>query len=209
MDVKSLYPSLDAKSCAAIIVRLVKESSLVVEGVNWDQAALYLAVTLSRDKVNELGLQEVVPAWRRAGGRGRAPGITTKEIRGPLQEEKNWETSLFLPPIRRATEEEKKLILALCVEQGLLAAFDGHLYNWNREVRSQSQGLGIGEDLTRAVARLVMLDWDLKFIAMLEENKLTNYMYKRYVDDTANAMAALSPGTRWGEEEIHQNHQIH
>ena len=170
-------------------------------GVNWDQAALYLAVTLSRDKVSELGLQEVVPAWRRAGGRGRAPGITTKEIRGPLQEEKNWESSLFFPPTRRATEEEKKLILALCVEQGLLAAFDGHLYNWNREVRSQSQGLGIGEDLTRAVARLVMLDWDLKFIAMLEENKLTNYMYKRYVDDTANAMAAISPGTRWGEEE--------
>ena len=26
-------------------------------------------------------------------------------------------------------------------------------------------------------------------------------MYKRFVDDTANAMAALSPGTRWGEEE--------
>ena len=87
------------------------------------------------------------------------------------------------------------------MEQGLLAAFDGHLYNWNREVRSQSQGLGIGEDLTRAVARLIMLDWDLKFIAMLEENKLTNYMYKRYVDDTANAMAAISPGTGWGEEE--------
>ena len=83
------------------------------------------------------------------GGRGRAPGITTKEIGGPLQEEKNWESSLFFPPTRRATEEEKKLILALCVEQGLLAAFDGHLYNWNREVRSQSQGLGIGEDLTR------------------------------------------------------------
>ena len=133
--------------------------------------------------------------------RGRAPGITTKEIRGPLQEEKNWETSLFLPPIRRATEEEKKLILALCVEQGLLAAFEGHLYNWNKEVRSQSKGLGIGEDLTRAVARLIMLDWDLKFIALAEESKLTTYMYKRYVDDTVNAMAAISPGTRWGEEE--------
>ena len=160
-DVKSLYPSLNAKQCAVIIAKLVQESRLVVEGVNWDQAALYLAVTLTREKVNELGLQEVVPAWRRAGGRGRPPGITTKEVRGPLQEEKDWERSLFFPPTRRATEEEKKLILALCVEQGLLAAFDGHLYNWNKEVRGQLKGLGVGEDLTRSVARLILLDWDL------------------------------------------------
>ena len=97
--------------------------------------------------------------------------------------------------------EEKKLILALCVEQGLLAAFDGHLYNWNKEVRGQLKGLGVGEDLTRSVARLILLDWDLKFIALAEESKLTTYMYKRYVDDTANAMEAISPGTRWGEEE--------
>ena len=160
-DVKSLYPSLNAKQCAVIIAKLVQESRLVVEGVNWDQAALYLAVTLTREKVNELGLQEVVPAWRRAGGRGRPPGITTKEVRGPLQEEKDWERSLFFPPTRRATEEEKKLILALCVEQGLLAAFEGHLYNWNKEVRGQLKGLGVGEDLTRSVARLILLDWDL------------------------------------------------
>ena len=46
-----------------------------------------------------------------------------------------------------------------------------------------------------------MLDWDLKFIALAEESKLTTYMYKRFVDDTANAMEAISPGTRWGEEE--------
>ena len=200
-DVKSLYPSLDAKQCVAIITKLVKDSRLVVEGVDWDQAVLYLAVTLTRDKVDEFGLQEIVPAWRRAGGRGRPPGITTKEVRGPLQEEKDWERSLFFPPIRRATEEEKKLILALCVGQGLLAAFEGHLYSWHREVRSQVEGLGIGEDLTRAVARLIMLDWDMKFITLAEENKLTTYMYKRFVDDTANAMEAISPGTRWGEEE--------
>ena len=87
------------------------------------------------------------------------------------------------------------------MEQGLLAAFEGHLYSWHREVKSQLKGLGIGEDLTRAVARLIMLDWDLKFTTLAEENRLTTYMYKRFVDDTANAMVALSPGTRWGEEE--------
>ena len=38
------------------------------------------------------------------------------------------------------------------------------------------EGLGIGEDLTRALAILIMLDWDLKFIALAEENKLTTYV---------------------------------
>ena len=100
-DVKSLYPSLDGKRCAAIIARLVRESTLVVEDVNWEEAALYIALNLDRNKVEELGLKEVIPAWRRAGGRGRHPGIVTKEVRGPLQEEKDWERSLFLPPTRR------------------------------------------------------------------------------------------------------------
>ena len=186
-DVKSLYPSLDGRRCAAIIAKLVRESSLVVEDVNWEEAALYVALNLDRNKVEELGLGEVIPAWRRAGGRGRHPGIMTKEVRGPLQEEKDWERSLFLSPGRRATGEEKRLILSICVEQGLLAAVDGHLFVWHKEVMKKQTGLGIGSDLTRAVARLVMLDWDERFLNFAADNKITIYMYNRYVDDTANA----------------------
>ena len=86
-DVKSLYPSLQVEPCADIVARMLTESSLKVEGVNWDQAVFYLALTLDRAKVTELGLDEVVPKWRKA--RGRAPGITTKEVRRPLQEQKD------------------------------------------------------------------------------------------------------------------------
>ena len=56
--------------------------------------------------------------------------------------------------------EEKRLILSLCVEQGLLAATNGHLYNWHLVVKKQVEGLGIGSDLKIAVARLVLLNWD-------------------------------------------------
>ena len=82
-----------------------------------------------------------------------------------------------------------------------MAAMRGHLYNWHSEVREQVEGLGIGSDLTRAVARLVMLDWDQKFINLAQENKLKYHMYSRYVDDTVNGVEALAPGMRWGEEE--------
>ena len=169
--------------------------------MNVDQDALYLALTLTRARLFELGLQEVVPALRKAGGRGTHPGITTQEVRGPLQEDKNWEKSLFFPASRLPTEEEKKVILSLCVEQGLLAAMKGHLYTWEGEVRSQEEGLGIGPDLTRAVARLILLDWDRSFLILARESKLKIYLYSRYVDDGANGMKALPPGMRWGEEE--------
>ena len=198
-DVKSLYPRLQAEPCAAIIARMLEESSLEVEGVNWDQAVHYLALTLDRAKVMQLGLDEVVPRWRKA--RGRAPGITTKEVRSPLQEQKDWETSLFFPPTRMTTLEEKKIVLSLCVEQGLLAALGSHLYNWHREVKEQQEGLPIGLDLTRAVARLVLLDWDQQFLRLARANNITLHLYYRYMDDTANGAEALRPGIRWSEEE--------
>ena len=84
--------------------------------------------------------------------------ITTKEVKAPLQEEKDWGSSLFFPPTRATTSGEKKKILSSCVEQGLLAALDSHLYLWHREVKKQEDGLPIGLDLTRAVARLVLMD---------------------------------------------------
>ena len=48
----------------------------------------------------------------------------------------------------------------MCVEQGLLTATNGHLYDWHLEVKKQVEGLGIGSDLKIAVARLVLLDRD-------------------------------------------------
>ena len=127
--------------------------------------------------------------------------MLTKEVRSPLQEQKDWESSLFFPPTRATTTEEKKKILSLCVEQGLLAALGSHLYNWHREVKEQQDGLPIGLDLTRAVARLVLLDWDQQFLRLVRSNNITCHMYYRYVDDTSNGMKALRPGTRWSEEE--------
>ncbi len=54
---------------------------MVVEGVDWAQACLYLAITLSRARVAELGLEEVVPVWAKAAtARCDPPGITTREV---------------------------------------------------------------------------------------------------------------------------------
>ena len=68
-------------------------------------------------------------------------------------------------------------------------------------MKEQQEGLPIGLDLTRAVARLVLLDWDQQFLRMVRTNNITCHLYYRYMDDTSNGMEALRPGTRWNDEE--------
>ena len=68
----------------------------------------------------------LLPKWRK--DRDIAPGITTKEVRAPLQELREWGARLFFPPTRTMTADEKKKVLSLCIEQGLEAALDSHLY---------------------------------------------------------------------------------
>ena len=81
--------------------------------------------------------------------------------------------------------------MSLCVQQGLLTALDTHMYTWHKEVKKQVGGLAIGLDLSRAVGRLVMLEWDQKFLKLARDNQINIYMYKRYVDDSAEGMEAL------------------
>ena len=52
-----------------------------------------------------------------------------------MQEEKNWDTNLFLRPTKIANEEEKRLILPLCIQQGLMTTLDSrhahvHMAQW-------------------------------------------------------------------------------
>ena len=50
-----------------------------------------------------------------------------------------------------------------------MAASENHLYSFHGEVRARSSGLGIGSDLARAQARLIMLDWDQCFLKLVRE----------------------------------------
>ena len=92
-DAVSLYSILPVKQTAITVARLVRESPLAVEGVNRDQAVLSLALTIPRASVEELGLGDMVPRWRKAGGRRTAPGIVTKKVRAHLHQEKDSEAT--------------------------------------------------------------------------------------------------------------------
>ena len=101
-----------------------------------------------------LGLGELVPRWKKASTATCAPpGITTAEVQGPLQQDKDWDKSLFHPPQRQPSQEEKKEILALVVEQAISACMENVCYLFNNQVKQQEEGLATGEDASRALVR--------------------------------------------------------
>ena len=197
MDVKSLYPSLLATQSTEIVTEVFMETNLAIEGINWIETGKYLAINLSKDEINQLGLQEVVSTRAKKGG--RSPGMTTAEIMGKLNREEGEEVqSLFNPPTRMPTEREKKIMLAQVLKIAMLAVLQNHTYQFeNGKIRLQSDGSPIGLEMAGAMARVVMIWWDKRFLGLVSKNLIPCYLYMRYIDDQNMAVKPLAPGTRW------------
>ena len=196
MDVRALYPSLLASTSTEIIKEVFMKTDIKIEGINWQEAGKYIAINLSATEINNLGLNEVVCTRIRKGG--RSPGMTTAEIMGKLYSEEEDEVpSLFHPPQRRPTASEQKIMLAQVIQIATMAVLKNHTYQFNEQVRLQTDGSPIGLELAGAMARVVMLWWDHQFIGLAKKNLIDLYLYLRYIDDQNMALKPLDPGTRW------------
>ena len=173
------------------------ECNIRIEGVNWAEAGKYLAINLSKEEITMLGLAELVSTRKKS--RGACPGNTTAEVMGKLyREEGEEESSLFHPPRRApATEEERKKVLAQVLRISILAVLTNHTYLWAGSARKQASGSPIGLELAGALARVVMLWWDRRFLSLASANSVVIYLYSRYIDDENMAGRPLAPGTRW------------
>ena len=206
MDVKQLYPSLEAKQVAALVREALMATDLEIN-VDAGELSLYLSVTRSRSELVDLGLGDVTHTRRNT--RGRAPGITTDEIlrrsdeiNGPDRNERSRNQSKFVPPAREPTTEEIRVMMGLALETAVLAVMENHMYRYNNTVRKQKDGGPIGLRISGALARLVMMRWanDLKSVvtqAKQDIPEMSNYkihLLKIYVDDTNIVCNALPPG---------------
>ena len=81
-------------------------------------------------------MDDVMPRRRKAGG--THPGITTAEVRRPLQTENS--KSLFKKGNRYPTETEKRMILAKCIEVAIVTCMSNHMYTFNKETYMQVEG---------------------------------------------------------------------
>ena len=203
MDVRALYPSITKAWVKKILKLQIMNTQVTFKNVNWNEAALYIAISFTPDEIDAEGLEEVV--HKRRFSRGQKPGLTsTRVLNGPKNDqlgEPNW-----INPKRPPTHHEKKKMLTLTLIAGVLNCMNNHTYRFDRVNRKQADGGSIGNVLTGELAKLVMSWWSREFMKLAQQ--ATTHIMETfiidssiYVDDMNIVFHPLPPGARWCGEE--------
>ena len=105
------------------------------------------------------------------------------------------------PARRKPTALQRRKMISLAIEAGIIAVMTHHVYTFNGKIYLQTEGGPIGLELSGAIARVFMLLWDRKLLTAL--NKATQhldwdlYLYLRYVDDGNTVCNTLPWGPGW------------
>ena len=78
-DIKSLYPSMKVKVSKESVKKLILKSKLKLESVNTWELVKYIAIVSTKEEIEELSLENVVP--KRETNRGRKPTINYLSIK--------------------------------------------------------------------------------------------------------------------------------
>ena len=104
---------------------------------------------------------------------------------------------------RLPNKEEKSIMVAIIVEIVTKEVMSRHLYAVGDTIKKQDDCGPIGLQLTGAIARIVMLLWDGKFLRKAEMTGLDIDMYERFIDDTDILSGVIQPG--WSYCNISEN----
>ena len=135
-DVTALYPNLKAKRVAREIAEAYLEVELEIE-VDIHQLGLYLLLVLGREEVQKQGLAKVCPT--RKATAGAKCGITTKDVMGGPEYK-----SKHKPAERNPTPGQRRKMISLAIEVGILAAMQNHVYTFGGQTYLQTDGGPIG-----------------------------------------------------------------
>ena len=123
---------------------------------------------------------------RRTSGGGVRPGVTASP-----DKEQHW----YFPPMN-LTEMEKRMVVAMVVKVGVLLMMNTHVYSWDGASYLQGGGGPIGLRSTCAVARVVMNEWDAKWLDLCVNNNIKVRKSERYMDDIRAFLNSLKMGWR-------------
>ena len=157
MDVSAMFPSMDIAECAKVAAEMFFESGMELN-LDTEELGLYLAVTVDRARLIELGVADFCHV--RIKSRGAHPGITTKEI----LDRDNKTGSLFFKPIRKPNKDEARHMFKIAFEILIKVAMSEHMYSFNGDLRKQKAGGAIGNVLTCALAVLFTVWWCKHFL---------------------------------------------
>ena len=201
MDVHALYPSLDLEDILEAVMAMVENTELSLEDVDSQYLATYLAVMVSKTELEEKGLSRHIP--RRTveleGKQKAAPTIayldsswyySSTKGKGRARKEKwNWEQW------QEPGQVERKVMVALMLREQVRVLVTNHLYTTGGKLYHQLGGGPIGERITTILARMVMYQFDIRFLELTNRLKVPLLLSKRYVDDVNAAGRALDRKT--------------
>ena len=166
MDVAALFPNLKAKEIAREIAAAFNDIELKID-VDTHQLGLYLLLVLGKEELKKQGLSHVCPT--RKATAGAECGITTAEVMGGQDCESKHNPARRPPPAG-----QRRRMVSLAPEAGVIAVMTHHTYSFADTTRLQTEGGPIGLELSGAVARVFMLLWDRKLLVAL--NKATLHL---------------------------------
>ena len=91
LDVKSLYTAIDVKSAGKIAREAVMNSEVMMDGINYDWALRYLALTMEPREIVEAKVQSFLPRRQAQPGSktekpgGKKPTILTVDSEEKIQ----------------------------------------------------------------------------------------------------------------------------
>ena len=191
MDVKALYPSIHIEDAIQVVCEEFMKAEVVVNGVDYEELGLYLALCMEGDELTRNGVGEVCPT--------RAHNARKPEITGSgMKAKKGDRFEPWVRARREPSDEEKAVMFKTALRVGLEVVLKNHTYEFNRQIRRQTEGGPIGMDLTGTVAKIFMKWWDRELIQRMEQVGLNpNILYERYVDDIDECMRMVEPGVRY------------
>ena len=183
-----MYPSLDVEDAVRVVCEMFEESEVRIEGVDYEEVGLYLALNMDSREIEGKGLGRVCPT--RKSNIGRKPEITGSGTH--VQKVKRFDP--WIKPTQQPDEGQKRSMLKEAIRVVVSVIMKNHTYEFNQEVRRQMKGGPIGMDLTGTVAKIYMKWWDGELLRRLQEQGIEVRMYERYVDDINMIVKATRPG---------------
>ena len=138
---------------------LVQDTAVQFRSINFTELARYVPVTVDEKAIEDSGLMDVV--MTRKTHLGRKPKVTGYEMNKEWDED----NTIWNPPVRDPTDEERKKMIALAVSEEVRFVMKNHLFKFREDLFKQNDGGSIGNELTGVVAKTRVI----RFIRKLKQ----------------------------------------
>ena len=187
---KALYPSLDWSEVVRVVGKILEETEVTFDDMDFRSLGKYLAIHLTQEEISKNSLKSVIPNKVKPNKASIAFLDTDIDQNG----DEKWD---WVGKRKEPTILQKKRMVARAMEVAVLTILSNHLYQMDGKVYKQQAGGPIGLEITGVLARIVMLWWDRAFLKKIDTLGLDMLMYQRYVDDGNMACRAVKPGVRY------------